>query len=180
MITSKRVSGVVFFLLLFSATCVAQSLNNRDWFLFAHFKVLKIEKIPSKYMSMGKRTDVDNKACYLITVKLTDTNYYQQLADVYGFKESYKGTKFSIVSIDSCFTCENNRIRKGDTIPLTIYLWHRIWIVGDPMPRQSLWPIEIGGYRIPNKLLYGQPMKAKELKGLCYPDVPDIQSGSSQ
>lgn len=163
----KYILWTIPLLFSFPNICLAQYSSSKDWTLLAHFKVFKIKEIPIKYRGAECYNEDGNKRCYLISVELMDDDYFQQLADIYGDKKTYKGTRFSIVSIDSTSACEN-KIRKGDVISLTIDLWSRIWMVGDVLPRHSFWPLEICGYNIPNDMLYSQPMRAKELDGLCY------------
>ena len=163
----KNILWIIPFLFSFPTICLAQDSSSQDWSLSAHFKVLKIKEIPTKYRSVDCNAEKENKRCYLISVELMDTDYYQQLADIYGDKKTYKGTRFSIVSIDSLSACDK-KIRKGDVIFLTLELWSHIWMVGCPLPRHSLWPLTICGYNIPNDLLHSQPMRAKELDGLCH------------
>lgn len=151
----------------FPIICSAQSMPSDYWVLQARFKVLKIKENPIKYRSAEYNTENENNKCYLITVEITDTNHFQELVDIFGDKKSYKGTRFSIVSIDGTSAC-NNKIRINDTVLLTINLWSRIWVIGDNLPRGSFWLFEICGYTIPNDMLCSQPMQAKELDGLCY------------
>lgn len=150
---------------------LAQGSNEQEyWSLSAHFKVVKIYKVPTKYMVDNNKLPVDSlPKCYLITIELMDTNCFPELANLLRTKKSFKGMKFSIVSIDSGFVCNDYQIKKKDELYLTISLWLGIWKVGGTPPsRHSLWPFEIEGYYIPNDKLRSQPMEAKELNGLCY------------
>lgn len=149
---------------------LAQSSDKQLWSLSAHFKVVKIYKVPTKYMVDNNKLPVDSlPKCYLITVELMDTNCFPELANLYRTKKSFKGEKFSIVSIDSDFVCNDYQIKKKDELYLTISLWDGFWkVLGPPPPRHSLWHFKEGGYYIPRDKLCSQAMKAKELKGLCY------------
>ncbi len=166
---------MMLFFLLISNNSQAQDVKNECWTLSAHFKITKIKEIPAKYMSEEERANESGRnQCYHITVELMDTDYFQQMAYVYGNKKTYKGTKFSIISVDSGILCNNSPIKKNDVVFLTISLWSQIWYVGDlithnsMLPHETLWPYVICGYYIPSKNLSSQPMMAKELDGLCY------------
>lgn len=160
--------SVMITLLLFVNNSQAQSSREDNWSLHAHFRVMRIEEISSKYKLWKEQFNEENRILYHISVELMDSGCFQQLADVYGNKKTFKGTRFSIISVDSGFVCDKLLIKKNDVISLTISLWSRIWFVGDPLPGNSLWPYEICGYNIPLKILHSQPMKAEELKGLYY------------
>lgn len=158
-------------LLLFVNKGLAQGSNEQEyWSLSAHFKVVKIYKVPTKYMVDYNKFPVDSlPKCYLITIELMDTNCFPELANLYWTNKSFKGEKFSVVSIDSGFVCNDYQIKKKDELYLTISLWDGFWkVLGSPPPRHSLWHFKEGGYYIPRDKLCSQAMKAKELKGLCY------------
>lgn len=164
-----RIPVLIMLGLLVSNNSYAQEIQEEYWTLSAHFRITSIKKIHAKYLSEEERSkEGKNKQCYHITVELMDTDNFQQMAYIYGNKKTFKGTKFSIISVDSGFACNNSLIRKKDIVFLTISLWTRIWHVGDLLTHNSLWCYEVCGYYIPYKKLSSQPMKAKELKGLCY------------
>lgn len=147
----------------------AQGGEDEDWSLSAHFRITKIKKIPAKFMSEEERINVGGGTqCYNITVELIDTDCFQQMAYIYGDRKTFKGKKFSIISVDRGIICDNSQIKKKDIVFLTISLWSRIWFVGDLITHDNLWPFEVCGYHIPYKELISQPMLAKELDGLCY------------
>ena len=120
-------------------------------------------------MSEEERINVGGGTqCYNITVELIDTDCFQQMAYIYGDKKTFKGKKFSIISEESGTACDKIPIKKNDVCFLTISLWSRIWHVGDLLTHNSLWCYEVCGYYIPYKRLSSQPMRARELNGLCY------------
>lgn len=140
----------------------------QDWFFCARFKVINIRELASRDEQWHENGNEDRELCYLVTVELIDTDSFSQLAIIYGERKTYKGTRFSIVSIGDECLCPNSRIKKGNIIFLNLSLWSRVWAVGHCLPRHSIWPWDVNGFRIPIDYLYSQPMKAKELNGLCY------------
>ncbi len=164
-----RISVLMMLILLVCNNGHAQNVQEEYWSLSAHFRVTKIKKIPAKYLSDEKRAKEGvKKVCYHITVELMDTDYFQQMAYIYGDNKTFKGTKFSIISEESGTACDKTPIKKNDVCFLTISLWSRIWHVGDLLTHNSLWCYEVCGYYIPYKRLSSQPMRARELNGLCY------------
>ena len=122
-----------------------QRYEGGEWHRWSTFKVLEIERVTYTY-----RPDT----VLLVQVMCIDTALYES------------GTKMTIVSFPSKEPCAGTVLEEGNTYELHVWLWHGLLAVGCVSGEQPAFDY-INGVGVPVEKLRSQPLRVKELHGLC-------------
>lgn len=123
-------------------------------------------EIQCKVTNISDEYRVGERRYYVITVKVVDTTYNEQLGILYG--KDYRGreVEMQIVSFVSSRECNGTRIKRGRKYWFDLSFWNKCPIVGHGNGENvPYWNVD--GVKISTSIINRQPMKAEGLDGLC-------------